>query len=77
MKKIIVLERALGKANPVKDFREFVNQPEIGNDGQKPVYIHIAGSTEQDVLLISTEPITGEERRKVWEKITGELVEIS
>ncbi len=70
MKKIIVLERALAKASPVEDFQEFIKEPEIGNDGQKPVYIHLVGSTEQDVLLISTEPITEEERKKVWEEVS-------
>lgn len=70
MKKIIVLEKALAKATPVEDFQEFVSKPEIGNDGQKPIYIHLVGSTEQDVLLISTEPITEEERKKVWKEIS-------
>ena len=70
MKKTIVLERALAEATPAEDFREFVNQPEIGNDGQKPVYIYLVGSTEQDVLLISTEPITEEEKNKVWKEIS-------
>jgi hypothetical protein len=70
MKKTIVLERALAEATPAKDFLEFVKQPEIGNEGQKPVYIYLVGSTEQDVLLISTEPITEEERKKVWEGIS-------
>lgn len=70
MKKLIVLEKALAKATPAEDFREFVNQPEIGNDGQKPIYIYLVGSTEQDVLFISTEPITEEEKNKVWKEIS-------
>jgi hypothetical protein len=70
MKKLIVLEKAQAKVSPFEQFKEFVSKPEIGNEGQKPVYIHLVGSTEQDVLLISTEPITEEEKNKVWKEIS-------
>lgn len=60
IKKTIVLERASGKATPVEDFLKFINESKI-TDGKEPVYIYLSGSTEQDALLISTEPITKEE----------------
>ncbi len=71
IKKTIVLERALAKADPVSDFIKFINESKIC-DGQKPVYIYLSGSIEQYALLISTEPITQEELKE-FEKEQGNI----
>ena len=69
IKKTIVLERALAIATPVSDFIEFINESKI-SEGKEPVYIYLSSSTEQDALLISTEPITNEELNE-FEKELG------